>query len=255
MPSVPVNVGQTISHYRLLRKLGSGGMGVVYEAEDVNLARHVALKFLPDELSEDPQALNRFRWEARAASALNHPNICTVYEIGEVADQTFIAMELLEGKTLGEVLQGRPLPLEDVLDWSIQIAEALDAAHLKCVLHRDIKPGNIFLLQRGRVKLLDFGLAKPLLERRLAQSVDAPTVPLLLNSQHPDDRGLTLGTVLHVPGANAWERAGRAQRRFFLGRRVVPDEHRSIALYRRHDHGAVRYHPEPRATASRAIES
>jgi len=170
----------------------------VYEAEDVNLARHVALKFLPDELSEDPQALNRFRWEARAASALNHPNICTVYEIGEVADQTFIAMELLEGKTLGEVLQGRPLPLEDVLDWSIQIAEALDAAHLKCVLHRDIKPGNIFLLQRGRVKLLDFGLAKPLLERRLGQSVDAPTVPLLLNSQHPDDRGLTLGTVSYM---------------------------------------------------------
>src|SRR5436853_6536148 len=107
-------------------------------------------------------------------------------------------MELLEGKTLGEVLQGRPLPLEDVLDWSIQIAEALDAAHLKCVLHRDIKPGNIFLLQRGRVKLLDFGLAKPLLERRLAQSVDAPTVPLLLNSQHPDDRGLTLGTVSYM---------------------------------------------------------
>src|SRR5512133_499633 len=198
MPSVPVNIGQTISHYRLLRKLGSGGMGVVYEAEDVNLARHVALKFLPDELSEDPQALNRFRWEARAASALNHPNICTVYEIGEVADQTFIAMELLEGKTLGEVLQGRPLSLEDVLDWSIQIAEALDAAHLKCVLHRDIKPGNIFLLQRGRVKLLEFGLAKPLLERRLAQSVDAPTVPLLLNSQHPDDRGLTLGTVSYM---------------------------------------------------------
>jgi eukaryotic-like serine/threonine-protein kinase len=195
MPFVSANIGQTISHYRLVRKLGSGGMGVVYEAEDVNLGRHVALKFLVHELSEDPQALNRFRWEARAASALNHPNICTVYEIGEVADETFIAMELLEGKTLGEVLHGRPLPIEEVLDWSIQIAEALDAAHLKCVLHRDIKPGNIFLLQCGRIKLLDFGLAKPLLDRSVAQNVDAPTVALV---PQPDDRGLTLGTVSYM---------------------------------------------------------
>ena len=193
--SPPVNSAQTISHYRLVRKLGSGGMGVVYEAEDVNLGRHVALKFLPDELSQDPQALDRFRWEARAASALNHPNICTVYEIGEVAGQSFIAMELLEGKTLGEVMHGRPLPLEEVLDWSIQIAEALDAAHLKGVLHRDIKPGNIFLLQRSRIKLLDFGVAKPLLERRLAQTIDAPTAALPVTSRQFDDGGATLGTV------------------------------------------------------------
>ena len=198
MSSLAVNIGQMISHYRLVRKLGSGGMGVVYEAEDVNLGRHVALKFLPDELSQDPQALDRFRWEARAASALNHPNICTVYEIGEVGGQSFIAMELLEGKTLGEVMHGRPLPLEEVLDWSIQIAEALDAAHLKGVLHRDIKPGNIFLLQRSRIKLLDFGVAKPLLERRLAQTVDAPTAALLDTSGQPDDRGVTLGTVSYM---------------------------------------------------------
>jgi eukaryotic-like serine/threonine-protein kinase len=198
MSSLAVNIGHTISHYRLVRKLGSGGMGIVYEAEDVTLGRHVALKFLPDEVSEDPHVLDRFRWEARAASALNHPNICTVYEIGEVAGQNFIAMELLEGKTLGEVMHGKPLLLEQILDWSIQVAEALDAAHLKGVLHRDVKPGNIFVLQRGRIKLLDFGVAKPLLERRLAQSVDAPTAAVLLTSRQPDERGVALGTVSYM---------------------------------------------------------
>ncbi|HYL13263.1 MAG TPA: protein kinase [Terriglobales bacterium] len=198
MPATTVNIGQTISHYRLLRKLGGGGMGVVYEAEDLTLGRHVALKFLSDDLAEDAQALHRFRWEARAASALNHPNICTVYEIEEAAGQTFIAMELLEGKTLGEVVRGRPLALEQVLDWGIQIAEALDAAHRKGVLHRDIKPGNIFLLQHGPIKLLDFGVAKPLLERRLAQAVDAPTLALSAIRREPDDRGLTLGTVSYM---------------------------------------------------------
>src|SRR5438309_3404411 len=198
MSATTLNIGQTLSHYRLLRKLGRGGMGVVYEAEDLTLGRHVALKFLSDDLAEDAQALQRFRWEARAASALNHPNICTVYEIEGAGGQSFIAMELLEGKTLGEVIGDRPLPLEQVLDWSIQIAEALDAAHTKGVLHRDIKPGNIFLLQRGPIKLLDFGLAKPLLERRLAQALDAPTVALSAMRLQPDDRGLTLGTVSYM---------------------------------------------------------
>jgi len=198
MSATTLNIGQTLSHYRLLRKLGRGGMGVVYEAEDLTLGRHVALKFLSDDLAEDAQALQRFRWEARAASALNHPNICTVYEIEGAGGQSFIAMELLEGKTLGEVIGDRPLPLEQVLDWSVQIAEALDAAHTKGVLHRDIKPGNIFLLQRGPIKLLDFGLAKPLLERRLAQAVDAPTVALSAMRLQPDDRGLTLGTVSYM---------------------------------------------------------
>jgi eukaryotic-like serine/threonine-protein kinase len=198
MSSLAVNIGCTISHYRLVRKLGSGGMGIVYEAEDVTLGRHVALKFLSDELSEDPQVLDRFRWEARAASALNHPNICTVYEIGEVAGQNFIAMELLEGKTLGDVMRGKPLLLEQILDWSIQVAEALDAAHLKGVLHRDVKPGNIFVLQRDRIKLLDFGVAKPLLERRLAQSLDAPTAAVPLTSGQPDDRGVALGTANYM---------------------------------------------------------
>jgi len=198
MSSPVVTVGQTISHYRLLRKLGGGGMGVVYEAEDLGLGRHVALKFLPDELSNDAQALDRFRWEARAASALNHPNICTIYEIGDAAGQTFIAMELLEGKTLGEIMHGLPLPLEQVVDWGIQIAEALDAAHLKCILHRDVKPGNIFLVQRGHIKLLDFGLAKPTLERRLEQTVNEPTMALPASPQEATSRGLTLGTVSYM---------------------------------------------------------
>lgn len=198
MSSPVISVGQTISHFRLVRKLGGGGMGVVYEAEDLTLGRHVALKFLPDELSSDAQALDRFRWEARAASALNHPNICTIYEIGDAAGQTFIAMELLEGKTLGEVVHRVPLPLEQVADWGIQIAEALDAAHIKCILHRDVKPGNIFLSPRGQIKLLDFGLAKPTLERRLAQAVNEPTLAIPATPQEATSRGLTLGTVSYM---------------------------------------------------------
>ncbi|HKW24440.1 MAG TPA: protein kinase [Terriglobales bacterium] len=198
MSSPVISVGQTISHYRLLRRLGGGGMGVVYEAEDLTLGRHVALKFLPDDLSSDPQALDRFRWEARAASALNHPNICTIHEIGESAGQTFIAMELLEGKTLGEAVHGAPLSLEQVVEWGIQIAEALDAAHIKGILHRDVKPGNIFLGPRGQIKLLDFGLAKPALERRLAQTVNEPTVATPVSQLEATSHGLTLGTVSYM---------------------------------------------------------
>ena len=249
---------RTVSHYRILGKLGGGGMGVVFEAEDVRLGRKVALKFLPDDFADSPLALERFQREARTASALNHPHICTIYDIGEDDGKPFIAMELMEGQTLKTRIASGPLEWPELLELGVQVADALGAAHAKSIVHRDIKPDNIFITARG-AKILDFGLAKPIAAppllhdtvpegRAVEKTAETEVMAQLLTNP-----GITVGTAGYMsPEQTSGLPLGRAVGYFCPGRGALRDGNRPPAVFREHSSRLRDPRLQPRARADDA---